>query len=160
MPTWACGGVGSGLGRGEHLFGALEGDARGDLALVEGALAVVVDARLGELAVGGRQARLSGAQAVLLVGRVESGDQLAGLDGVADVDQPLGYAAADAEGEVDLHLALDRAGERTVLPPSRSSTVTTRTGRISAGARLVLGVAGGEQAGQEGGKNNAGGPPS
>jgi hypothetical protein len=52
--------VGRSLGGDEDLPGALEGRARRDLAFVELALAVVVDPRLGQLAIGGDEVGLGG----------------------------------------------------------------------------------------------------
>ena len=55
------------------------------------------------------------AQRVLLVLRVEPGDDLAGREHVAHVDGPLDHASVEAEGEAGLVLGADLAGQRDGL---------------------------------------------
>jgi hypothetical protein len=52
------------------------------------------------------------AQRILLVLRVELGDDLASLEDIADIHEPLGHASVDAEGEVDLVLGANLARQR------------------------------------------------
>ena len=56
--------------------------------------------------------RLGGAQGVDFVLRVEAGEFLAGLDGVADIDEALDHAAADAERHRRGILGIDMPGQR------------------------------------------------
>ena len=66
-----------------HLARPLVDGARGEAALLELALALVLVLGLGRLALGGGEVGLGGAQRVELVLRVEAADQLPGLDPVA-----------------------------------------------------------------------------
>ena len=52
------------------------------------------------------------AQRVLLVLRVELGDDLARLEDVADIDEPLDHASVEAEREADLVLGANLARQR------------------------------------------------
>ena len=74
------------------------------------------EARLGQLRLGRREIGLRRAQRVLLVLRVEPGDELAWLEHIADIDGPIDHASVEAKGEVGLVLGADLAGERNDLP--------------------------------------------
>ena len=55
------------------------------------------------------------AQPVLLVLRVELGDDLTSLEGVADIHEPLDHASFETEGEADLVLGANLARQRQGL---------------------------------------------
>ena len=75
-------------------------------------LPIIVVSGLDELTFRGGHVGARRAQGVLFILGIKTGDDLAGLDVVADVDVPLDHPAVDAEGEVDLGLRLDGAGQR------------------------------------------------
>ena len=87
----------------------------GPAVLEQRLLALVVVLGLDQLPARGRQLRARRPQRVLVVLRIEPGDDLTGGHLVADVHQPLDQPPADAEGEVDLGFRLDGAGQRDGL---------------------------------------------
>ena len=78
----------------------------------QGLVALVVVPGLDQLRPGGGQAGARRLQGVLLVVGIERGDNLAGLDSIADIDVALEHPPVDAEGEVDFGLRLNVAGHR------------------------------------------------
>ena len=93
------------------LPGALVDGAGGEAALLELALALKLVLGLGGLTLGGHEIGFGRLERVLLVLRIETGDQLPGLHPVADIDVALEHAAGEAEGEPRLVLGGDPAGE-------------------------------------------------
>ena len=74
-----------------------------------------VEASFRQLRLGGREVGLRRAQHVLLDQRVEPGDDLAGLDHIADVDGPLDHPPVETKGEAGLVLGSNLAGQRDGL---------------------------------------------
>ena len=72
-------------------------------------------ARLGQHGLGRNEIGLRGAQRVLLVLGIETGDHLTCGNHIADIDRPLDHAAVEAKGEADLILGADLARHRNGL---------------------------------------------
>ena len=100
-----------GLGRAQGLLGLVELGPRRPAVLQELLLPAEGEPGLGQRGLRRGEAGLGGAQRVLLVLRVEPRDYLAGGDHVADTGLAFDEASVDAEGEVDLVLGADLAGE-------------------------------------------------
>ncbi len=89
----------------------VEGRLRDEALREQLFLPVVVVALLDELRPSRGELRPHALGSAVLVRGIEAGDELSGLDDVADVDAPLDHSPVDAEGEVDLGLRLDRASQ-------------------------------------------------
>src|SRR5262249_3028145 len=100
-----------GLRRLERLACLVELGLRGGSARGERLFAAEVVAGVGRLPLRGREIRARGTQGVLLVLRLEPGDQLTGSNPIAVVDAPFDHAARDTERERGLVLRADGAGE-------------------------------------------------
>ncbi len=111
----------------------------------QGLLALVVVRGLDQLPLGGRELGARRAQGVLVVLGVEPGDDLTGIDLIADVHQPLDQPPADAEPEVDLVLRLDGAGQRDGLAAAQLLDRHDANRADLRGGRLLLGAACGEE---------------
>ena len=103
------------LRRPQRFLGQIELGAWRMALRQKGPLSLERRTRLGQLRVRRSQARLSGAQRVHLVLRIQSGEFLSGLDLVADVDEPLGHPPANAECHRRLVLRLDMPGQHNLL---------------------------------------------
>ena len=99
------------FGRTQGLLGIVEPGTRRPAVLQQLLLPAKGQPRLGQGGLRRREGRLGGAQRVLFVLGVEPGDNLAGRDHVADAGVPLDHASVETEGEVDLVLGADLAGE-------------------------------------------------
>ena len=97
--------------RAQGLLGIVEPGTRRPAVLQQLLLPAKGEPRLGEGGLRRREAGLGGAQRVLFVLGIEPGDNLAGRDHVADTGVPLDHASVETEGEVDLVLGADLAGE-------------------------------------------------
>jgi hypothetical protein len=74
----------------------------GIAARLQAGKAHFVRGRLGEVRGGGGDLRLCACHLKLEVLRIEPGDDVAGMDEIADIDDPFGDLAGDAEGEIGL----------------------------------------------------------
>ena len=94
---------------------AVELGFRNEALREQGLIAVVVVPGFSQLRPGSGQAGARRLQGVFLVVGIEGGDNLARLDGSADIHVPLDHPAIDTEGEIDFGLRLNVAGKRDRL---------------------------------------------
>ena len=88
------------------------GDAGGEAARQEIALPVKGRLRHAQLGLRRGHARGRGVKIGLLLGRIEPGQEVAGIDVGADVHQPLEHASAHPKRQVGAEAGLDLAGQR------------------------------------------------
>ena len=88
------------------------GDARGEAARDERALPIKGRLRHAQLSLRCGHPCGRGIKIGLLLGRIEPGQEVAGIDVGADIHQPLEHASAHPEREVGAEAGLDLAGQR------------------------------------------------
>ena len=88
------------------------GDAGGEAAREQGALPIKGRLRHAQLSLRRGYACGCGVKIGLLLGRIEPGQEVAGIDVGADIHQAREHAPADTKGEVGAEAGLDLAGQR------------------------------------------------
>lgn len=108
-------GVDLGLAGPEHLLGFVEFGPRRPATLQELLLPSEGETRLSQHRFGRREIGLRRTQRVLLVLRVQPGDELSRLQHIAYIDRTLDDASVNTKGQADLVLGANLTGERNGL---------------------------------------------
>ena len=102
--------------------------------LYEFALAVFLGLAAGHFGFGCSDIGFGDLEVLAVLLRVEPGEEIALFDLCPDIDRPFEDLAVDAKAEIGLIARLDSPVSDTLSPPSCTSTVTVRTGRMTVAA--------------------------